>query len=136
MDMVVQREASQSKVLVVEDELIIGMDLVMTLEDWGYRAEGPLNSVAKALDSIENETPDIAILDVNLGKTETSMPLAERLTELGIPYVFLTGYDPARYENGPENLHAPYLRKPLDQGALQDLLQEMVPAHNARHRVG
>jgi len=40
---------------------------------------------------LDSETPTLAILDVNLGE-ETSLPVAERLADLGVPFLFATGY--------------------------------------------
>jgi CheY-like chemotaxis protein len=51
----------------------------------------PVPSVAAAVARITAETVDGALLDVNLGR-ETVYPLADRLRERGVPYVFLTGY--------------------------------------------
>ncbi len=113
------------KVLVVEDEVLIGMDLVMLLEEWGYTADGPVKSVQSALESVKAAPPDLAILDVNLGDGRTSIPIAARLAEMNIPFVFLTGYDPSRYDDVSTAPNAPHLRKPLDQQALRDLISEI-----------
>ena len=44
-----------------------------------------------AFEAMAREMPDCAVLDVNLGP-ETSIPVAERLAEAGVPFVFATGY--------------------------------------------
>lgn len=44
-----------------------------------------------ALYTIEKNAPDFALLDINLGK-ENSIPVALKLKQLGIPFVFATGY--------------------------------------------
>ncbi|MEM5516329.1 response regulator [Henriciella sp. AS95] len=115
------------KVLVVEDELLIGMDLVMELEDWGYDANGPHKSVAEALSEIEQFAPDVAILDVNLGNGVTSMPIAKKLKEANIPFVFLTGYDPSRFDSDGLWEAAPRLRKPIILNQLHDTLKQIAP---------
>lgn len=113
-------------VLVVEDETLVGMDLVMLLEEWGYTALGPIKSVEEALREVERSAPDVAILDVNLGKGRTSLPIADRLAKLSIPFMFLTGYDPSRYETSDAaNYGAPHLRKPVSERALRNALSEM-----------
>lgn len=55
-----------ARILVVEDEPFIAFDLKMAIEDAGAAAIGPAATVAEALDLIAHETPDGAILDVNL----------------------------------------------------------------------
>lgn len=55
-----------ARILVVEDEPFIAFDLKMAIEDAGAAAIGPASTVAEALDLIAHETPNGAILDVNL----------------------------------------------------------------------
>ena len=58
-----------------------------------------------------------ALLDVNLG-SETSIPVARRLAELGIPYAFATGYGESF--RIPAELEAvPVMKKPYDADALR-----------------
>ncbi|WP_265571649.1 response regulator [Sphingomicrobium nitratireducens] len=79
------------KILVVEDEYIIALDIAHTLEDAGYDVLGPCEDVAGALALIEGELPDGAILDVQLDN-ETVHPVARRLSEAGVPIVFHSGH--------------------------------------------
>ena len=53
-------------VLVVEDEFLIAMDLECLLERNGWRVLGPAATVKEALRLLDGETPDVALLDVNL----------------------------------------------------------------------
>jgi light-regulated signal transduction histidine kinase (bacteriophytochrome)/CheY-like chemotaxis protein len=85
--------AKPAAVLVVEDSMITALDLADTLEAAGYRPIGPTGRVEDALVMVDQEAPDVAVLDVNLGDT-TSFPVADRLADKRIPFVFLTGYDP------------------------------------------
>lgn len=80
------------RILLVEDEYMIAMDM----EDWLLRAGaevmGPVPSRDQALDLVnEAGRIDGAVLDVNLGDGETSYPVADRLDELHVPYLFATG---------------------------------------------
>jgi CheY-like chemotaxis protein len=111
--------------MVVEDELLIGMDLVAMLEDWGYATSGPHQSPSQALRAIEEDAPDVAILDVNLGNGQTSMQVAQALDATDTPFAFLSGYEPSRYFKGDAVRHARHLRKPVSESALRDLVAEM-----------
>ena len=82
-------------ILLVEDEAIIALDMEMTLEENGYTVLGPFKSEAQALGALADEVPAVAVLDINLGTTETSFGIARRMVELGTPIVFLTGYTAA-----------------------------------------
>ena len=78
------------KILVLEDEPMILMELTLALEDAGAT---PLmaRTTRDALARIEAERPDAAILDVNLGRGQTCAPVAEKLTDLGIPFLLHSG---------------------------------------------
>ncbi|WP_026941795.1 response regulator [Hellea balneolensis] len=78
------------KILIVEDDPFIAMDLQDTFEDAGFQVAGPAASVDAGLHLIEKEDPDIAMLDYNLGQ-ETSIPIAQKLEKNDVPYAFLSG---------------------------------------------
>lgn len=84
-------EKVPNHVLVVEDSIIIAMDAEDSLRELGVEAVTIAESVDGALRSIEHERPDMAILDYSLGD-QSCDAAAERLRELGVPFVLATGY--------------------------------------------
>jgi light-regulated signal transduction histidine kinase (bacteriophytochrome) len=82
--------AGQS-VLLVEDSLIIAIDAEDILRKLGAEDVTTAASVEASFDLIEAAPPTIGILDINLGYGD-SFPIADRLLELNIPFVFATGY--------------------------------------------
>jgi DNA-binding response OmpR family regulator len=80
-----------ARVLIVEDEFFIALDIGQQLADAGFEVVGPAPSVAKALTLVAEPGCDVAILDVNLGG-ETSEPVAQKLRESDKPFVVLSGY--------------------------------------------
>lgn len=78
-------------VLVVEDEPLIAMMIEDFLEMLGMVTVGPADTVAEALALIAAGDINVAILDVNLRGGETSWPIADRLVERDIPFVFASG---------------------------------------------
>ena len=103
-------------VLLVEDNIIIAMgteELLMTLGADNVLVAG---SVATALQLLETETPTFALLDINLG-AEMSWPVATRLRELGVPYVFGTGYGDG-IDYPLEHRSTASLTKPYSLGSL------------------
>ena len=88
-----ERKASH-RILVVEDEFIIGLSLAATLENAGFEVVGPALSVLEAMELLREEDCALAILDVNLGREETSEPLARHLKDRGIPFFVTSGYGP------------------------------------------
>ena len=79
------------RVLVVEDEFLIALDLSETLRDLGYRVEGPYANWDHALIAIDQEMPDFAVLDVMTGAGEV-FPLADVLDDAGVPIIFHSGH--------------------------------------------
>jgi len=80
-------------ILVVEDEYFLADETRRQLVALKAEVLGPAGNVDDALELIETRCIDAAILDVHLGD-ELVFSVAERLEELGIPFVFATGYDP------------------------------------------
>jgi CheY-like chemotaxis protein len=84
---------TRRRVLLVEDDYYVASSLALGLETEGIEVLGPVGSVASALAAVaETARIDGAVLDVNLNG-EMVYPVADRLRERGIPYVFTTGYD-------------------------------------------
>lgn len=79
------------KILVVEDDFIVAFDMQMMLEEQGARVLGPAATLMQARALVAGETPQLAVLDVNLSG-EFVFPLAEELLARGVPLVFATAY--------------------------------------------
>lgn len=110
------------RVLLVEDEALIAMDSEAMLLSFGVASVDWARSVGDALRMIETNAFDAAILDLRLGE-ETSLPLAQRLDELGVPYGFLTGY---RDDDIPEPFRQkPMVPKPFTAEQLSSLLRKL-----------
>jgi CheY-like chemotaxis protein len=82
---------ASKRVLIVEDELLVAMLIEDVLIEQGCEVLGPYSNVPDGLEAARRETFDIAVLDVNL-RGEKVFPIAEVLTERGIPFVLLSGY--------------------------------------------
>ncbi|MDG2095056.1 MAG: hypothetical protein P8J89_07265 [Phycisphaerales bacterium] len=104
------------KILVVEDAFLIGMDLKMSLEEMGFEVLGPVPTSARALDILERDGCDGAILDVSLGR-ETSESVADYMVSHGIPFFFLTGYSRNNI-NDPSLQDKPLYHKPMNRESL------------------
>lgn len=103
------------RILVVEDEILIGMEISGILKDAGFEIFGPVTTARGALALLENEMCDAAVLDINLGK-ETSAPIAEWLSEAGTPYLSISGRN---MEDRPAVFgDSPHLAKPIQSALL------------------
>ena len=110
---------SGKRVLVVEDEFLIALDIQRMLEGEGVKTVLTASRVAQALDLFLSGGPfDAAVLDLRLDR-ETSTPVAERLHAAGVPFVFLTGGQ-ATDDIIQRFKSAPVVGKPFDvPGALR-----------------
>ena len=115
------------RVLIVEDDYLLASDLALRIENAGYGVIGPFPSVDQALNAIDGERPSVAILDVQL-LDEKSYPVADRLVEIGVPFVFLTGY--TKFDLPGHLQQRPILAKLADQSKLLDLLTDIVGVGN------
>src|SRR4051794_26867629 len=78
-------------VLVVEDEVLIGIALCMILRVAGHRVWGPAGTVGEAVDMAASEAPDVALVDLNLQGNADGLDLARTLQrQHGTTCIFLT----------------------------------------------
>ncbi len=108
------------RVLLVEDSLLIAMDTEDALLGFGVNEVRLASSVSLALEELDTHRPDFAVLDLNLGN-ETSIPVARRLVEIGVPFLFATGYGEKAMLD-PELERVPIIVKPYNAS---DLLRGM-----------
>jgi two-component SAPR family response regulator len=112
------------KLLVVEDDYLIALELTHSLQDVGARIIGPVATIAEAAALIDDGfLIDGAILDINLDGQRV-YPLAERLRARGVPFVFTTGYDD--WVLPKEFADVPRLEKPVETAALARALGERI----------
>ena len=113
---------AKRRILVVEDEMLIGMLLEDMLMDLGHDVAAIVPRLKDALVAVEKETYDLAILDVHL-HGESAFPVAEALIGKGVPFVFATGYG----ERGlPETYRGrPVLQKPFAKDDLERVLKTL-----------
>lgn len=109
------------RVLLVEDEYMIALDLARSLEALGAEIVGPAGSVREALALVasEGERLDGAVLDINL-RGERVYPVADALLARHVPFVFATGY--AELLLDQSYLRIPRCEKPIDKVELARLL--------------
>jgi PAS domain S-box-containing protein len=109
--------------LVVEDEPLIGLDIVAGLEDAQAQVEGPIGTVKEAIEIIERSALDGALLDANLRGRPVD-DIAAALTRRNVPFVFVTGHGP---EGLPQAFQGvPILGKPCSRRQVLDAAAQLV----------
>jgi CheY-like chemotaxis protein len=110
------------RVLVVEDEVLVGMLLEEMLQELGYELAALATHLEQALSLARSEPFDFALLDINLNGKQ-SFPVADAIRARGLPFLFATGY-------GTRILEAPYkdapiLQKPFSLEELRHALERI-----------
>ncbi|WP_374298403.1 HWE histidine kinase domain-containing protein [Paracoccus sp. (in: a-proteobacteria)] len=114
------------RILLVEDQTLIAMSLEADLQDHGLHVTGRAATVEAALSMIDQDPPDLAVLDVNLAD-EDSLPVAECLRGRGIPFVFATGYG-ADFGASSDYGATPVVSKPYQ---VREILRKLAEAEAA-----
>jgi two-component SAPR family response regulator len=118
------------RILVVEDEGLIALNLELILRRFGCEIIGPVSEVDDIVDAAKTHRPDGAFLDVNLRGRKVFDVLPEMMG-LGVPCVLSSGYDdpmlfPAAFRNMPR------IAKPFDETALRRACAEFGSLAEAR----
>jgi DNA-binding NarL/FixJ family response regulator len=110
-------------VLVVEDELLVGIETCIMLEYIGCRPLGPASTIEGAITLIESDRPACALLDEDLMGASVA-PVARRLHEQGIPFAIVSGYSES-ISGDAVTRAAPRCLKPLTYSALFAILETL-----------
>jgi two-component SAPR family response regulator len=113
------------RVLIVEDEMLLAMELEALIAEQGGAIIGPASTVDRALALLDQERPDAAILDANLNGM-TAAPVAAALKAQGVPFVLASGY--ASHSLEPELRDVPRITKPVDHNQLLRTLAGVLAA--------
>jgi DNA-binding response OmpR family regulator len=112
-------------ILVIEDDPIIGIDLVGSLEAVGARVIGPADRIADAMLAITGEEPfDAAILDAHLADG-AALDILDALDARAKPYILVTGDENFALRYAPD---APCVPKPVDMSKVIGLLAAILSA--------
>lgn len=113
------------RILIVEDQLIIGLDLRLMLESLGYQITGIVGSGEECIESVRKEKPDLVLMDIMLSGEIDGIFTAELINrEFDVPIIYLTAHSD---ENSlvRANLTEPYgyIVKPIDEKYLYSAIE-------------
>jgi PAS domain S-box-containing protein len=117
---------SKLRILLVEDEAVVGLQVKNDLEAAGHKVVGFATNLAQGVHLADSTEIDVAFLDVRLGD-DLSTPVAENLIKRGIPFAFGTGFE----DEGILPVHLrgiPRLIKPYETEAVTRLLASLSKA--------
>lgn len=121
----------KGKILVVEDEPIVALDLQQEVEQLGLSVVGQAESADEALLAAEESRPDLALMDVRIVGSMDGIQTARLLREAyGIPVIFLTSYsDEPTIKRAARELPYGYLTKPFQRKELKAALEVGLHRH-------
>ena len=81
------------KILIVEDDAASLLTLESAVYDLGYSEIFTTNNSESALEIIGKESPDLLLLDIDIKGKFNGIEVAEKISHLEIPVIFITGFD-------------------------------------------
>lgn len=117
------------KVLIVEDEFSIALDLELYLEELGYEVVGIADHYEQAIELMESESPQIVLIDIHLKGAKTGIEAAKiAYQQYRIPVIFLSALaDSLTFADAMETEPFGYLTKPFKEVDLKNTLS--IAAH-------
>jgi DNA-binding NarL/FixJ family response regulator len=113
------------KVLIVEDEVLLAMNIQMSLELMGYQVVGISNSSESALEVIQNEIPDVILMDIVIQGSMNGIELTKVVTEKypQCKVIYMTAHsDETTIKKAKQTRHAGIVNKPFEIYKLKEVL--------------
>lgn len=107
----------KGKILIVEDEAIIALEIENSLQILGYEVTSIVNTGEKAIEKAEKDNPDIILMDIRIKGEMDGISAAEIIRfQFGIPVVFSTAYlDEERIKRAKITMPFGYVLKPIQE---------------------
>src|SRR5215510_14755722 len=117
--------AKSARILVVEDEAVVALDVEDRLRRLGHQVVGTADSSASALALAADVRPDLVLMDIALRDGGDGIAAAERLrAELAVPVVFVTAFaDADTLERAKRVSPHGYIVKPFDERDLRATIE-------------
>ncbi|HDQ08286.1 MAG TPA: response regulator [Methanoculleus sp.] len=114
------------KVMIVEDDAIIGMDIEHRVRRLGYEVTGVADNAKEAITLAADTKPDIALMDIRLRGDIDGIDTARMLKEqFALPVIFITAYSDLKMRSRALDLNpAGYIVKPIREVELKNTLEE------------
>lgn len=119
------------KIGIVEDELLIADSIALALESLGYEVTDSAGSYEEAITMLDNERPDLVLLDINLKGEQDGIDLALKIKDkYGLPFIFLTANADSLTVNRAKDAHpSSYLLKPFQKEDLFTAIEIAIANH-------
>ncbi|MFY7910528.1 MAG: response regulator transcription factor [Emticicia sp.] len=108
---------SEIRILIIEDDPIIAVDIADFLNNVDYRVSGIAHNPTQAFEQLRSNSPDLVLLDINLSAEQNGIDIATYIHQnLSIPFIFLTSYSTREVLNKAKITEpSGYIVKPFDE---------------------
>ncbi len=115
------RTTNQARIVVVEDERVVALDIKAHLERFGYEVPAMYASGENLLENLERDRPDLVLLDIRLQGELDGVETGEKIQrEYGLPFILLTAYaDEQTLQRAKITQPFAYIIKPFDERELR-----------------
>jgi two-component system, response regulator PdtaR len=122
--------SQQVKIMIVEDESIVAMDLSMRLQKEGYEVTGIADNSDEAAELFQQSKPDLVLMDISIKGSKDDIETAKRIKQTeDVPIIFLTAFSQSEYVNRAKEVNpAAYLVKPFNNDSLYTSIE--IALHN------
>ena len=123
------REQPPTRVLIIEDEPVIALDMSNTLEAHGHKVTGIATTHREAVDLARAEPPGLVLADIHLGDDSSGVEaVAEILEHYRVPVIFITAF-PDRLLTGERTEPTFLITKPFDPEILSVAISQAIATH-------
>ncbi|MEO9532198.1 MAG: response regulator transcription factor [Crocinitomicaceae bacterium] len=113
--------------LIIEDDVLISEHLKYLIQEEGHLVTDICSNEASALNSLKNQQPDLAFVDIRLQGNDSGVIIASELTKLNIPFYFITSFsDKKTVQEAVETLPKGYILKPFEVEEIQDAIGKLI----------
>ena len=111
-------------ILIVEDDIALAVDTEMVINEMGYKVIGIVDNSVDALRIIEQEEPDLILMDIDIKGDLTGIQIAEKIKHADIPVLFITNFnDQEHYDKASQTNHIGYMIKPVNKFTLRSAIE-------------
>lgn len=126
-----------AKILIVEDELIVAMELKSRLTDLGYTVCSIVASGEDAINKAVDQMPNIILMDINIKGSFDGVVTAEKINAiLDIPIIYITAFtDPKTFQRAKITEPYAYIIKPFEEKELHTAIEIALYKHNMERKL-
>ncbi len=125
------------RILIVEDEAIVALDISQKLEQLGYSVTGTASNFEEAVSQAETTSPDLVLMDIHLRGEKDGIEAAKTILDrMDIPVVYLTAYsDNETLRKAARSGAYAYIKKPYSDAEINWNIELAVKVHSLKKQL-